>query len=249
MSATVEEGRLATPQGAQLAWRRVRGRGPALVWLGGYRSDMTGAKAEALAAWAAQAGRNFLRFDYSGHGASSGAFLEGVIGDWRADALAVIDQLTEGPLVLVGSSMGGWIACLVALARATRVQALVLVAPAPDFTEKLVEPELTAEARETLLRDGVVYTPADGGQGDPFTRRLLEEGRRWSILPGPVAISAPIRIFQGGADTVVPWHHALSLVDAVVSEDVVFTLVKDGDHRLSRPQDIQRLIATVEALV
>jgi alpha-beta hydrolase superfamily lysophospholipase len=206
MSATVEEGRLATPQGAQLAWRRVRGRGPTVVWLGGYRSDMTGTK-------------------------------------------AAIDQLTEGPLVLVGSSMGGWIACLVALAREARVQALVLVAPAPDFTDKLVEPELTAEARETLLRDGVVYTPTDDGPGDPFTQRLLEEGRRWSILPGPIAISAPVRILQGGADAVVPWRHALSLVDAVVSEDVVFTLVKDGDHRLSRPQDLRRLIALVEASV
>jgi pimeloyl-ACP methyl ester carboxylesterase len=151
--------------------------------------------------------------------------------------------------VLVGSSMGGWIACLVALAREARVQALVLVAPAPDFTDKLVEPELTAEARETLLRDGVVYTPTDDGPGDPFTQRLLEEGRRWSILPGPIAISAPVRILQGGADAVVPWRHALSLVDAVVSEDVVFTLVKDGDHRLSRPQDLRRLIALVEASV
>jgi len=233
--------------GERIAWRRVEGRGPTVVWLGGFRSDMTGTKAQALADWAQGAGRGFLRFDYSGHGESSGDFAEGTIGRWRGDALAVIDRLTEGPLVLVGSSMGGWIACLVAQARADRLAGLVLIAPAPDFTDKLMEPGLPQQARQALARDGVWMRPSDyDPDGYPITRLLLQEGRNWSLLPGPVAIEAPVRILQGGADADVPWRHALSLAEALTGEDVVFTLVRDGDHRLSRPQDLARLIAAVE---
>ena len=239
-------GVLDRDDGERIAWRRVEGAGPTLVWLGGFRSDMTGTKAQTLADWAEAAGAAYLRFDYFGHGASSGDFAEGTIGRWRADALAAIDTLTEGPLVLVGSSMGGWIACLVALARPERVKAMVLIAPAPDFTEKLMEPALSAAARDDLAQNGVWMSPSDYGDPSPITARLLEEGRGWSILPGPVAITAPVRILQGGADPDVPWRHALALAEAIEGEDMVFTLISDGDHRLSRPQDLARLLAAVE---
>ena len=233
--------------GERLAWRQVDGAGPTVVWLGGFRSDMTGTKAERLADWAARAGRAYLRFDYFAHGVSSGDFADATIGRWRDDALAVIDALTEGPLVLVGSSMGGWIACLAALARPERIHALVLVAPAPDFTDKLMAPNLPAEALAALARDGVWIQPSQYDEaGYPITRRLLEDGRRWSILPGPVAITAPVRILQGGKDEAVPWRHALDLAEAIAGEDVVFTLIRDGDDRLSRPGDLARLVAAVE---
>jgi pimeloyl-ACP methyl ester carboxylesterase len=225
----------------------VVGEGPQVVWLGGFHSEMTGTKAEALADWAEATGRAFLRFDYFGHGASQGAFEEGVITRWRADALAILDALTAGPVVLVGSSMGGWLACLAAMARPQRVKALVLIAPAADFTDKLLAPSLPAAGRAAIAQDGVWRTPSDhGDEGYPITRALLEDGARWSILPDPVAVSAPVRILQGGADRDVPWTHALDLARAFRGEDVVFTLIRDGDHRLSRPQDLRRLIATVE---
>ena len=237
-------GFLDRPDGSRLAWRKVEGRGPTLVWLGGFRSDMAGTKAQALAEWAQGQGRSYLRFDYFAHGESSGDFRHGTIGRWREDALAAIDALTEGPVVLVGSSMGGWIACLAALVRPERLHALVLVAPAPDFTDKLMEPSLPAEARAAIARDGVWMQPSEyDDAGYPLTRALFEDGRRWSILPGPVAITAPVRILQGGRDEAVPWRHALALAEALESDDVVFTLVKDGDHRLSRPQDLERLVA------
>ncbi len=235
------------PDAARLAVRRIDGRGPTAVWLGGFASDMTGTKAEALAGWAQGAGRGFVRFDYFGHGASSGEFREGTIGRWRADALAVIDQLTQGPVVLVGSSMGGWLACLAALARPERIAGLVLIAPAADFTERLIRPQLSAEQRRAIAQDGVWDRPSPYEPAPiPITRSLLEEGKAWSILPGPVAITAPVRVLQGGRDADVPWTHAMELFQALASEDAAFTLIRDGDHRLSRPQDIQRLIAAVE---
>jgi pimeloyl-ACP methyl ester carboxylesterase len=241
-------GRLDRPDGEQIAWRRIDGRGPTILWLGGFRSDMAGTKAEALAAWAHEHDRSFLRFDYFGHGESSGDFVKGgCISRWREDALAVIDDLTEGPLVLVGSSMGGWIALLAAAARPERVQAMVLVAPAPDFTEALMKPQFTPEMFRALEEDGVwiersEFDPA----GYPITRLLIEDGARWSVLPGPLGFAGPVRILQGARDDSVPWTHAHELVGAIASDDVVFTLVKDGDHRLSRPKDLARLIATVE---
>ena len=236
-------GFLERPDGAKLAWRRIEGEGPTVVWLGGFRSDMAGTKAQALADWAASAGRPYVRFDYFGHGESSGQFRDGTISRWREDALAVIDELTEGPLALVGSSMGGWIACLAALARPERVGSMVLIAPAPDFTGKLMGPGLSQEARAALEATGVWERG-----GLTVTRALLEDGERWSILDAPVAIHAPVRILQGGRDPDVPWEHALRLAQAIEGEDVVFTLVKDGDHRLSRPQDLERLAATVAEL-
>jgi len=238
-------GHLETADGERLAWRRTPGVGPTVVWLGGYRSDMTGTKAQAIADWAQDQGQAYLRFDYFAHGASTGVFAKGTITRWREDVLAMIDSLTAGPLVLVGSSMGGWLACLAAMAKPERMHALVLVAPAPDFTEKLVEPHLTLQARAAIREHGVWLEPSPYGEPNPITRELLEDGARWSILPGPVPIEARVRILQGGEDPDVPWTHALELAHAIKSPDVVFTLVKDGDHRLSRPADVARLIAAL----
>ena len=241
-------GRLSRPDGEEIAWRRIDGRGPTVVWLGGFRSDMAGTKAQALAEWADAHNRSFLRFDYLGHGESSGDFVKrGCITRWREDALAVIDQLTEGPVVLVGSSMGGWLSLLVAAARPERVKAMVLVAPAADFTEALMKPRFTPEIVRALAENGVwiersEYDPA----GYPITRLLIEDGARWSVLPGPLGFAGPVRILQGARDDSVPWTHAHELVGALAGDDVVFTLIKDGDHRLSRPHDLARLIAAVE---
>lgn len=242
-------GFLDRPDGERLAWRMVEGAGPTVVWLGGFKSDMTGTKAEALAQWAQASGRAYVRFDYLGHGESSGDFATGTISRWREDAIAVLNELTSGDLVLVGSSMGGWIACLAALATPKWVRGVVLIAPAPDFTEKLMTPEIPPEGHAALAVDGVWLRPSDYGEPYPITRALLEDGVRWSILGGePIPIEAPVRILQGGQDPDVPWRHALELSNALKGEDVVFTLVKDGDHRLSRPQDIARLLAAVEEL-
>jgi pimeloyl-ACP methyl ester carboxylesterase len=242
-------GFLERPDGARLAWRRVAGRGPTVVWLGGFRSDMAGTKAQALADWALAEGRAYLRFDYFAHGESSGDFAQGTITRWREDALAVLDELVDGPAVLVGSSMGGWIACLAAVARPERVAAMVLVAPAADFTQKLMAPEIPPEGRAELEADGVWHRPSLYGDPYPITRGLLEDGARWSILDSEVPIEVPVRVLQGGEDPDVPWRHALELAQAIKSRDLVFTLIKDGDHRLSRPQDLERLVAAVAELV
>lgn len=234
--------------GCQIAYRAVAGHGPTIVWLGGFGSDMEGTKAQVLSDWAQGQGRAFVRFDYFGHGQSGGAFAEGTITRWRGDALAVIDQFTQGPLVLAGSSMGGWIACLAALARPDRVAGLVLIAPAADFTSALIEPQLSDEARHDLATSGVWLRPSDYGDPQPISRALLEDGARWIILPGPVPIEVPVRILQGREDTDVPWSHALALSQALNSRDQVFSLIGDGDHRLSRPQDLERMIAMVEEL-
>lgn len=243
-----ENGYLERADGERLAWRRVEGTGPTVVWLGGFKSDMVGAKAQALADWAVAKGRSYVRFDYLGHGESSGEFTAGTISGWREDALAVVDKLTTGRLVLVGSSMGGWLSCLVATARGLRVRSMVLIAPAADFTSKLMAPEMTEVDRAVLAETGVWMRPSEYGAPYPITRALLEDGEIWSILPGPVAIDLPIRILQGGADLDVPLRHALALAEAIKGQDVVFTLIKDGDHRLSRPQDIARMIGAVEEL-
>lgn len=247
---TETSGYLDRGDGERVAWRRVAGRGPTVVWLGGFMSDMTGTKAQALADWALANGRAFLRFDYLGHGQSSGAFRSGTITRWRADALAVIASLTEGPLVLVGSSMGGWISCLVAAEIPDRLHAMVLIAPAADFTEALMKPGLPPEAHEAIARDGEWIRPSlYDPTGYPITRGLLEDGARWTILGGPVPVDVPVRILQGREDPDVPWTHALELANAIRSDDVVFTLIKDGDHRLSRDQDIARLVAAVAEVV
>jgi pimeloyl-ACP methyl ester carboxylesterase len=216
--------------------------------MGGFRSDMAGSKAQALADRALAEGRSYLRFDYFAHGESGGDFAAGTITRWRSDALAVIDQLTEGPVVLVGSSMGGWLACLAGVARAERLAGLVLIAPAADFTERLLRPEMDQVAKAQMARDGLWMRPSDYGDPYPITRALLEDGARWSILPGPLRLGVPVRILQGGGDPDVPWRHALALAEAMEDDDVVFTLIRDGDHRLSRPQDLARMAAMVAEL-
>ncbi|MDP1632438.1 MAG: alpha/beta hydrolase [Caulobacter sp.] len=250
MTTGEEVGFLDRGDGQRLAWRRVAGQGPTLVWLGGFMSDMTGTKAQALADWALANGRAFLRFDYFGHGQSSGAFRDGTISRWREDSLAAIAALTTGPLVLVGSSMGGWIGCLVAAASPERLHAMILIAPAADFTEALMKPGFPPEAHEALARDGEWIRPSlyDEG-GYPITAALLDDGARWSILGGPVPVEVPVRILQGREDPDVPWTHALELANAIKGQDVVFTLIKDGDHRLSRDQDIARMLATVAEVI
>jgi pimeloyl-ACP methyl ester carboxylesterase len=240
-------GFLTRPDGERIAWRRVDGAGPTMVWLGGFKSDMAGTKAQALADWARARGRAYLRFDYFGHGESSGDFVDGTITRWREDALAVLDELIRGDVVLVGSSMGGWIAGLVAMAWPERVKALVLIAPAPDFTGKLMGPEIPPEGLAALKAEGVWLRPSEYGEPYPISRTLLEDGARWGILEAqPIPIDCPVRVLQGGEDPDVPWSHALEYAQGMKSRDVVFTLIKDGDHRLSRPQDIDRLIAAVE---
>ncbi len=240
------EGALAS-DGAELAWRRRSGAGPTVLWLGGFQSEMTGTKAQALDVWARDTGRTLVRFDYFGHGASEGRFEAGTISRWRADALAILDTLTRGPVILVGSSMGGWLACLVAMARPRRVRGLVLVAPAADFTERLVRPSLSPRARLAIADDGVWRAPSRyEASGYPISRGLLEDGARWSILPGPVAVKAPARILHGGRDRDVPWTLGLELAQAIRGQDVVFTLIRDGDHRLRRAQDIARIVTAIE---
>lgn len=237
----------------RIAVRVSAGAGPTILWLGGFRSDMTGSKAEALAADAARRGRAFVRFDYSGHGASGGAFETGTIGRWLEEAEAVVAAHAPGPLLLVGSSMGGWIALLLARALAARgaagrIAGLVLVAPAPDFTEALMWPNFTPAMQAELMETGVVLRPSDYGEPYPITRALIEDGRRHLVLGGPIDIAAPVRILQGCADADVPWRHAMALAECLPFGDVVITLVKDGDHRLSRPEDLARLLAAVDEI-
>lgn len=240
---------MTSPQGRRLAYRFSAPRtGLTFVWLSGFKSDMSGSKVTILEAWAKAQGHGFLAFDYSGHGLSGGAFEDGTISAWREDALAAIQQLTSGRLVLIGSSMGGWMALLSALALQDRVAAMVLIAPAPDFTQKLMWPEFSPQQQAEIMDQGVTLRPSDYGAPYPITRDLIEDGKQWALLDAPIALNIPIRILQGMQDPDVPWQHAFRLVDALQSEDVVFSLIKDGDHRLSRDQDIERLVATCGAL-
>ncbi len=242
-------GRLDRGDDTELAWVKQEGRGPTIVFLPGFRSDMTGDKAAGLAAFAAERGQAMLRFDYSGHGASGGAFLDGTIGIWAADALAAIDRLTTGDLIVVGSSMGGWIALLTAIARPDRVKALVGIAAAPDFTQRLMWDSMTPAERQTLIQDGVLHIPSQYGDPTPITRRLIEDGRDHLVLNAPIPFAGKMRLLHGQADPDVPWELALRIAERVTSDDVEIALVKDGDHRLSRPRDLALLYRTVGALL
>jgi len=242
-------GRLDRGDGVTLAWSRLPGRSPTIVFLPGFNSDMAGAKATALVGLCAARGQAMLRFDYSGHGISDGAFADGSIGRWSADAMAVIDAETDGPLLLVGSSMGGWIALLVARARPGRVAGLVGIAAAPDFTERLMWAAMTPDERARLTRDGRIEVPSEYGAPTPITRELIEDGRRHLVLDGPIRLDCPVRLLQGQRDADVPWETALELSRQLVSEDVRVILIKDGDHRLSRPADLALLGETVAALL
>lgn len=240
---------LRRADGGTIAYRATDGKSPGVVFLGGFMSDMTGTKASALEAHCRRVGRGFVRFDYSGHGASDGAFRDGTIGGWRDDALAVIDAARAGSLILVGSSMGGWLMLLAARARPERVVGLVGIAAAPDFTEALMWDEFDGETRAALARDGVVARPSGHGEPPgPITVRLIEEARRHLLLRGPVPVACPVHLLHGMADEEVPWRTAPRIAEAVASADVTIELIKDGDHRLSRTRDIARLCAVVEAM-
>lgn len=238
---------LTTPQGRRIAHVRTAGQGPGVVFLGGFMSDMAGTKAVFLQDWAERQGRAFLRFDYSGHGQSSGAFEEGAIGDWFEDALAAIKALTEGPQVLVGSSMGGWISLLVARAIPDRVKGLVGIAPAPDFTEDSMWAGFSKAQRSDLIAKGRIVIPSDySPDGYPITRRLIEEGRQRLVLRTPLPLPFPVRILQGTADTDVPPSVALRLMDHAECDDLRLTLVKGADHRFSTPACLAMIAAAVD---
>ena len=236
-----------------IAVRARAGQAPGLFWLGGFNSDMAGTKALALDAWAAEHGRACVRFDYSGHGESGGSFADGTIGRWLAESVTVFQQFCRGPQVVIGSSMGGWIALLLAREIAkhgagdTPLAGLVLIAPAPDFTEELMWKGFSPEIREEIETNGVWLRPSPYGDGTPYpiTRALIEEGRNHLLLGNSIDVGCPVRILQGARDPDVPWKHALALAHRLPADDVVLTMIQDGDHRLSRPQDIARLIAAV----
>jgi pimeloyl-ACP methyl ester carboxylesterase len=228
------------------------GQAPGLFWLGGFNSDMAGTKALALDAWAAEHSRACVRFDYSGHGESGGSFADGTIGRWLEESVAVFRQFCRGPQVVIGSSMGGWIALL--LVREIAKQAggvspagLVLIAPAADFTEELMWKGFSPEIRAEIDTKGAWLRPSqyDDGAPYPITRALIEEGRNHLLLGGSIEVGCPVRILQGARDPDVPWKHALALAHRLPADDVVLTVIQDGDHRLSRPQDIARIIAAV----
>jgi pimeloyl-ACP methyl ester carboxylesterase len=228
------------------------GANPGLFWLGGFKSDMKGIKAEALDLWARDHGRAMTRFDYSGHGESGGNFTDGTIGRWLEESVVVFDTCCRGPQVVIGSSMGGWLALLLACELARRgdanasVIALVLVAPAVDFTEELMWKRFPPEVRRGIEANGVWQRPSQySDEPYPITHNLIEEGRKHLLLDGMIETGCPVRILQGVQDPDVPWHHAVELTSRFARDDVVLTLVKDGDHRLSRPEDIERLIAAV----
>jgi pimeloyl-ACP methyl ester carboxylesterase len=235
--------------GETIAYLRRWGKTPTVVWLGGFKSDMFGAKAQALAAWADPNDRAFLRFDYFGHGASSGDFRKGTISRWRADTLAAIDRLTDGDLVLVGSSMGGWLALLAGQARAARIKAMLLLAPAVDFTQTLLEKQLPDEARKCIEEKGEWLWPSGYDEEPyPITRALLEDGRKHLLFGTQMDLAVPIRILQGMKDPDVPWQHAVKLAEQLKG-DVELTLIPQGEHRLSTPADLARMIRVLEELL
>ncbi len=235
--------------GETIAYWRSDGQGVGVVWLSGFHSDMTGSKAQEVARWAGETGRACLRFDYFGHGASTGDFADGTIGRWREDTLSALDSLTEGPQILVGSSMGGWMALLAALARPDRVAGLVLIAPAPDFTEDLMWAGFPDAVKTELREAGRWLRPsAYGDEPYPITMRLIEEGRDHLVMREEIPIRCPVRILHGMEDADVPWQRSVTLVERLAATDVTVHFIKAGDHRLSTEPDIARLIATITTL-
>lgn len=235
-----------TPQGRRIAYHRTEGQGPGVVFLGGFKSDMEGSKATHLETWCRAQGRAYLRFDYSGHGESDGAFTDGTIGAWAADAQAAIRELTEGPQVLVGSSMGGWISLLTARAMPDKVAAMVTIAAAPDFTEDGFLADFDAEQRAALESEGQVALPSDYGEPYIITKQLIEEGRGNLVLRDPLSLPFPVRCLQGTADTSVTTETALRLLDHVTCDDIRLTLVKDKDHSFSDPECLAIIETAIE---
>jgi pimeloyl-ACP methyl ester carboxylesterase len=234
-----------------IAVRAREGSAPGLFWLGGFKSDMAGTKALALDEWAAAQRRACVRFDYSGHGESGGAFVDGTIGRWLEESVVVFDRFCAGPQVVIGSSMGGWMALLLAREIARRpagrasLAGLVLIAPAPDFTEVLMWNGFSPKVKQEIESKGVWLRPSEYGEPYPITRALIEEGRNHLLLGSAIEVGCPVRILQGAQDPDVPWQHAFALAHRLPADDVVLTMIQDGDHRLSRPQDIARIIAAV----
>jgi pimeloyl-ACP methyl ester carboxylesterase len=220
-----------------------------VLFCGGFTSDMTGTKALALESHCRDSGRQYARFDYGGHGASSGRFEDGTIGDWTADALAIVDQVIEGPLIVVGSSMGGWIMLLLALARPDRIHGLIGIAAAPDFTEDLLLAQATDEQRRQLATDGYWLQPSAYGNGPyPVTDKLIEDGRQHLLLHAPIPIGCPVHLLHGQHDADVPWETSLRLAERLQSDEVTIELIKAGDHRLSSAPDVARIIGAIERL-
>jgi pimeloyl-ACP methyl ester carboxylesterase len=241
---------LARDSETTIAYHYTPGKSPGVVFLSGFMSDMTGSKALKVEAFCQAWGQAFLRFDYTGHGESSGSFVEGTIGQWADDAVFAIENVTEGPQILIGSSMGGWIMLLAALQLRERVAGLLGIAPAPDFTEDLVPNGLSAEQMATLERDGVVNVYSDyGPDPTPFTKALLDEGRNHLLLRRQIPLDCPVRIIHGMKDPDVPWQTSLRLCQMLRTEDMEITFVKDGDHRLSGEADLDRLCSVLESLL
>jgi pimeloyl-ACP methyl ester carboxylesterase len=240
---------LQTAAGRKLAYHQLAGRGPGVVFLGGLRSDMTGIKAAHLEDWARAQGRAFLRFDYSGHGASSGTFTDGCIGDWAEDAQAVIGALTKGPQVLVGSSMGGWISLLLARRMPERLAGLVTIAAAPDFTEDGMWANWSEEQRRSCMEGGQVALPSDYGDPMIITRRMIEDGRKQLVLRSPLRLNVPVRMLQGTADADVPMAVALRLLDHLEGGDIRLELVKGADHRFSDPACLASITCAVKEVL
>ncbi|WP_312147135.1 alpha/beta hydrolase [Brevundimonas sp.] len=238
---------LKRPDGETLAFKAVSGDGPTVIWIGGFRSDMEGTKALALETAARERGWNYVRYDHFAHGQSSGDWKQATIGRWREDAIALIDSL-DGPVIPVGSSMGGWVALLATLARPERIKGLVLVNPAQDFTEKLMWPGLADHERQAILREGETVITEEGLGSYVLTRRMFEEARDWLLLDGVIDISAPVHVLQGRADDVVPWRHQVELVERLKGGDVRLDLIEGGDHRLSAAADLDHLVDAAEAM-
>jgi pimeloyl-ACP methyl ester carboxylesterase len=255
MDKLAQAGRLRLGEERELAYSRLPAVGfggskHGVIFLGGFRSDMTGTKAMFLEERARAMGVGFLRFDYTGHGTSSGRFEAAGIGHWRDDAIAIVDRLSEGPQILIGSSMGGWLMLLVALARPDRVAGLIGIAAAPDFTEQLIWDELNQADRDEIVKTGRLIVPSPYSEAPTvITRQLIEEGRRHLLLGAPIGLRCPVRLLHGMADPDVPHRLSLDLADRLESEDCQITLVKDGDHRLSRPQDLALLGAKLVELL
>lgn len=237
--------------GETIAYHATPGETPGVVFLTGFKSDMTGGKALASETFCRAQGRAFLRFDYQGHGQSSGDFADGTIGRWADDAIFALDNLTTGPQVLVGSSMGGWVMLLVALARPQRVAGLVGIAPAPDFTADLIPDRLTADQKAALDRDGFCEIPNCYDDQEPYRieKRFLEEGNTNLLLNGPIGIDVPVRLIHGQQDEDVPWQRSLKIAELMATDDVEVQLVKAGGHRLSEPEDLDRLCRTLDGLL